>query len=251
MNWNEIDIEMTGNRDSTVQFTTHHPGTPNSWSYGEIIDVDFNPHESFHDYAFEWTPDYIAWFVDGDEVYSQGISIVDDMNFSQKIMMNLWPAVWESWVGTWDENDTPKHAYYDHVKYYSYNPGLGDYGTNNNFSLLWEDDFNHFNQIIWEDNSSGSFNGNLCSFNPQNTNYYNGYLILSLTDINDDINCNEVNGDFNYDNSLDVIDLVTVVNSILSSTSIELCQFLAIDHDSNDSADVLDIIHFLNEIIGS
>ena len=56
---------------------------------------------------------------------------------------------------------------------------------------------------------------------------------------------------FNYDNTLDVIDLVTVVNSILSSTSIELCQFLAIDHDSNDSVDVLDIIHFLNEIIGS
>ena len=181
----------------------------------------------------------------------KGISIVDDMNFSQKIMMNLWPAIWESWVGTWDENDTPKHAYYDYVRYYSYNPGLGDYGTDNNFSLLWEDDFNHFNQNIWEDNSSGSFNGNLCSFNPQNTNYYNGYLILSLTDINNDINCNEVNGDFNYDNSLDVIDLVTVVNSILSSTSIELCQFLAIDHDSNESVDVLDIIHFLNEIIGS
>ena len=251
LNWNEIDIEMTGNRDSSVQFTTHHPGTPNSWSYGEIVDVDFNPHQSFHDYAFEWTPDYIAWFVDGDEVYSQGISIVDDMNFSQKIMMNLWPAIWESWVGTWDENDTPKHAYYDYVRYYSYNPGLGDYGTDNNFSLLWEDDFNHFNQNIWEDNSSGSFNGNLCSFNPQNTNYYNGYLILSLTDINDDLNCNEVNGDFNYDNSLDVIDLVTVVNSILSSTSIELCQFLAVDHDSNESVDVLDIIHFLNEIIGS
>ena len=70
---------------------------------------------------------------------------------------------------------------------------------------------NHFNQNIWEDNSSGSFNGNLCSFNPQNTNYYNGYLILSLTDINDDINCNEVNGDFNYDNSLDVIDLVLLL----------------------------------------
>ena len=25
LNWNEIDIEMTGNRDSSVQFTTHHP----------------------------------------------------------------------------------------------------------------------------------------------------------------------------------------------------------------------------------
>ena len=47
LNWNEIDIEMTGNRDSSVQFTTHHPGTPNSWSYGEIVDVDFNPIKVF------------------------------------------------------------------------------------------------------------------------------------------------------------------------------------------------------------
>ena len=31
---------MTGNRDSSVQFTTHHKGDPNSWSYGEIIDID-------------------------------------------------------------------------------------------------------------------------------------------------------------------------------------------------------------------
>ena len=93
--------------------------------------------------------------------------------------------------------------------------------------------------------------GSLTAFNPQNTNYYNGYLILSLTDINDDVNCNEVNGDFNYDNSLDVIDLVTVVNHILSPTTIELCQFLATDHDINESLDVLDIIHFLNEIIES
>jgi len=53
---NEIDIEMTGNQDASIQFTTHHPGDPNSWSYGEIIDVDFNPHIEFHDYAIEWTP---------------------------------------------------------------------------------------------------------------------------------------------------------------------------------------------------
>ena len=47
---NEIDIEMTGNQNSSIQFTTHHPGTPNSWSYSEIIDVGFNPHSEFNQY---------------------------------------------------------------------------------------------------------------------------------------------------------------------------------------------------------
>ena len=52
---NEIDIEMTGNLNESIQFTTHHPGEPNSWSYGEIVSVGFNPHLDFHDYEFEWT----------------------------------------------------------------------------------------------------------------------------------------------------------------------------------------------------
>ena len=115
LNWNEIDIEMTGNRDSSVQFTTHHPGDPNSWSYGEIIDIEYNPHFEFHEYAFEWTPNSIKWFIDSQLVYEQTETIVDDLNLSQKIIMNIWPAIWESWVGEWDEEDTPKHSYYDYV----------------------------------------------------------------------------------------------------------------------------------------
>ena len=144
---------MTGNIDNSVQFTTHHPGDPNSLSFCEIIEVEFNPHTTFNDYAFEWTPSSIKWFVNNHEVYSQNESIVDDLNFSQEIMMNLWPAIWENWVGEWDNQDTPKHAYYDYVKYYEYTPNEGNYGSNNNFTFAWEDDFNFFNDFIWEDNS--------------------------------------------------------------------------------------------------
>ena len=251
LNWNEIDIEMTGNRDNSVQFTTHHPGSPYSWSYGEIIDVDFNPHYEFHDYAFEWTPDYIKWFIDGIQVYEQNESIVDDLNFSQQIIMNIWPAIWEDWVGEWNEQDTPKHAYYDYVKYYEYVPNTGNYGTNNNFQLLWEDNFTNFNENIWDDNSSGTFGGNLCTFSPQNTNFYNGYLILSLTDLNEDIDCNQINGDINNDNYLNVIDIVSIVDLILSTDNndIGICQSLAIDTDCNESINILDIIQIVNYIL--
>ena len=128
---NEIDIEMTGNQDASVQFTTHHPGEPNSWSYGEIIDVDFNPHIDFHDYAIEWTPYSIKWFVDNIEVYSQDQNIVDDLIYPQKIMMNLWSAVWIDWVGVWDPGTMPVNSYYNFVKYYEYTPGEGSDGSNN------------------------------------------------------------------------------------------------------------------------
>ena len=251
LNWNEIDIEMTGNRDNSVQFTTHHPGQPNPWSYGEIIELDFNPHLEFHDYAFEWTPEYIKWFIDGIQVYEQNESIVDDLIYSQKISMNLWPAIWESWVGEWDENDTPKHAFYDYVKYYEYSPGNGNYGTNNDFLINWVDNFNQLDIQIWSDNSNGSFNGNLCSFLPSNTNFYNGHLILSLTDVNESIECNEINGDINLDENLDVMDLIVMVEIILLNTfeDVEICQSLAIDADCNQNLNIIDLVVWVESII--
>ena len=60
------------------------------------------------------------------------------------------------------------------------------------------DDFSEFNASIWEDNSSGSFGGNFCSFTPLNTNIYNGHLILRLTDISENIDCNEITGDIKF-----------------------------------------------------
>ena len=39
------------------------------------------------------------------------------------------------WVGEFDESILPVYAYYDWVKYYSYTPGEGTYGSFNNFSF--------------------------------------------------------------------------------------------------------------------
>lgn len=251
LNWNEIDIEMTGNRDSSVQFTTHHPGNPNSWSFGEIIDVEFNPHNTFNDYAFEWTPYYIKWFVNDIEVYQQNQNIVDDLNFSQTIMMNLWPSIWEDWTGEWNNQETPKHAYYDYVKYYEYNPGNGNYGTNNDFSFAWEDNFEQFDSYIWQDNSSGTFNGNLCSFSPLNTNFYNGHLILTLTDIEDTINCNQITGDLDENQIVNVVDIIILVDSIVNLNDLEICQNLSSDFDFNNILNVSDVVSLIQIILGN
>ena len=180
---NEIDIEMTGNLDGSIQFTTHHPGDPNSWSYSDIIEVDFNPHIEFHDYAFEWTPYSIKWFIDGTEVYSQNQNIVDDLIYPQKIMMNLWSAVWFDWVGQWNAESLPQNSYYNFVKYYEYTPGQGSYGSNNNFSLSWIDEFDTFDESRWEEATHG-FNGNNCQFNPINVIVHNGQMILIASEIN-------------------------------------------------------------------
>ena len=249
LNWNEIDIEMTGNKDSSVQFTTHHPGSPNSWSVTEIVDVDFNPHQEFRDYAFEWTPGYIKWFIDNVEVYQQVSPSVDDLNLSQKLMMNLWAANAPSWTGDWNYQAVPKFSYYDYVKYFSYNPGLGDYGTNNNFIFEWQDNLENYNSNIWS-NESGDQLGH-CGFNQSNINYYHGHLIMVLRDASNTLSCNGVNGDINSDYQLNVSDVVFLISVILDDTydDLDICEIIASDYDFNQTLNVSDVVGLVNYII--
>ena len=63
--WNEIDWEILGRYDNQAQ--TNYI-TDYETQHDTSFFTDFNPHEEFHIYAFEWTPDYVAYFNDGVEV---------------------------------------------------------------------------------------------------------------------------------------------------------------------------------------
>ncbi|MEW5925526.1 MAG: family 16 glycosylhydrolase, partial [Candidatus Zixiibacteriota bacterium] len=175
--WNEIDFEILGRYDHDVQVTSIGPGQKirNSHQW-----VEFNTHDDFHNYAFEWTPDYIAWFVDGIEVYRQTQSHVAQFKYGQKIMMNIWPPSWAPWAGVLDDRMLPVFAYYDWVSYASYTPGAGNCGTDNNFTLLWKDEFDSWDQERWE-KATHTWAGNNSDFMPENAVFANGCLILCLT----------------------------------------------------------------------
>ena len=235
---NEIDIEMTGNLDASVQFTTHHPGDSNPWSYGEIIGVPFNPHSEFHDYAIEWTPNSVRWFIDDIEVYSQNQNIVDDLIYSQKIMMNLWSAIWEDWVGPWDSETMPVMAYYNYVKYYQYTPGDGDYGSNNDFTLSWADEFDSFDDLRWEEATHG-FSSNYCQFDPLNVLFHNGQMILIVSDLN------YVLGDVNDDLSINILDIVSILDIVIYSRDV----INTADYNQDSEINVIDIVQIVTSIL--
>jgi hypothetical protein len=176
--WNEIDIEILGRYYDVVQFNTITPGEQHHVRHQG---VNFNPALSYNTYAFEWTPDYVAWFINDAEVYRQTGSHIESLNRSQKIMMNIWNPQWENWAGKFNPEALPAFAYYDWVKYYTYTPGSGSYGTNNNFTHLWTDDFDYFNAERWA-KATHTFNGNLCDFIPENVVFRDGKMILCLTD---------------------------------------------------------------------
>ncbi|RIK59554.1 hypothetical protein DCC62_28620 [candidate division KSB1 bacterium] len=171
-NWNEIDIEIMGRYSNEVQYNTI---TPNRIDHVRRQVVKFNPHLSFHVHAFEWTPDYVAWFVDGYEVYRQTEAHVATLTRPQKIMMNMWQPTAVAWAGAFDPNTLPFYGYYDWVKYYAYTPGEGD-----NFTLQWTDNFDNWDQSRW-DKATHTFDGNNAQFIHDNIVFRNGYMILCLT----------------------------------------------------------------------
>lgn len=183
-NWpeenNEIDIEMTGNTE-TLYFTTHYPGP---WYYTDEYNPDFNPHDSIQEYAIEWEPGIVRWFVNEVLVNVQDQSFVADLIYPQNIVMNLYSAEVESWVGTWDPQIMPVESEYDYVRYFEYTPGNGNYGTNNNFSFTWEDEFNFYNEDLWQIEEHGGFGGNFCTFKPSSVEFSDGKLILQLEEEN-------------------------------------------------------------------
>ncbi len=176
--WNEIDIEIMGRYNNDVQFNTITPGQGNHVRHQY---VNFNPALDYHTYAFEWTPEYVAWFIDGTEVYRQTEDHIKILTRAQKLMMNIWSPIYTNWAGVWNDVVLPAFGYYDWAAYYKYTPAIGNYGTGNNFTLDWKDEFNAFDETRWEKASHG-FTGNRSSFVPENVVFVDGKLILCLTD---------------------------------------------------------------------
>lgn len=207
-NWNEIDIEILGRYTNDIQFNTITPGRVNHVFHHTS---DFNPHDGFHVYAIEWTPAFVKWFVDSVEVYRQTGVYISQLYRQQKIMMNIWPPDYPDWAGEWDDSVLPVYAYYDWVKCYSYQPGSGNYGSDNFFLHEWTDDFDQWDQARWQ-KATHTFEGNNSDFIHENVVFLSGYMILCLTtasntgyhgeplDINDESMNHHTPGSFLYPN---------------------------------------------------
>lgn len=120
--WQEIDVEVLGRDTSRVQFTHHWGSLPKSKYIAETFDLDFTTDSDFHEYAFEWIPGQITWFLDGRKMYTASDENIPHL--PQQIMMNIWINNNPDWAGHLDESAMPTYAEYDYVKYYRLDPQL-------------------------------------------------------------------------------------------------------------------------------
>lgn len=118
----EIDImEHIGREPYTVYGTVHGPNYSGGESVGDFITLNEPVTNSFHDFAVEWTPNQIIWYMDGVEYHRvtpadvPGDWVFNDHDFF--IILNV--AVGGYWPGEPDATTVfPQRMYVDYVRVY-------------------------------------------------------------------------------------------------------------------------------------
>lgn len=133
MFWNELDFEKLG-ADCRMQ-TNPLYGAPVA-DHGRIESISSDLCGGYHTYAFEWTPTYIAWLIDGVEVRREEgeTATAFELNAASgmQIHFNVWPGD-ATFGGNFDPNILPVHQYISWVQYSSFESGA--------FALEWREDF--------------------------------------------------------------------------------------------------------------
>lgn len=175
--WEEIDIEVFGKNNATTFQSNIISNNPRKYSE-QVHSPGYSMAEGYHTYVLEWTPNYVAWYIDGTLMRkTQGAQSAELTN-AQSLRFNLWASDVVSWVGAFDTQALPAYQFVNWIKYSNYTPGTGDNGSD--FTTSWTDDFNTFNTSRWS-KANWTFDGNLVNFEPNNVVVKDGYLVLALT----------------------------------------------------------------------
>jgi len=172
--WEEIDIEVLGKNDAYQMQSNIIVGSPRQTT--EMLHTASQSlADDYHTYTLEWTPDYVAWFIDGQQVRKiNGGNFVSSLVNPQSMRFNIWASTSESWVGSFNSAILPVYQFINYMEYYAYN------SSTKGFTLSWRDDFNSFDANRWG-KADWTFDGNYVDFDPANVVVQNGTLILALT----------------------------------------------------------------------
>lgn len=114
----EIDFEFLGKAPQTVQANYFANGVGD---HGHDIPLGFGADERFSDYAFEWTPEAIRWFVDGRLMHEVKRKEGEPYPTTPgKICLSIWngrgPNM-ASWLGAFDGRGRRLTALYQRVAF--------------------------------------------------------------------------------------------------------------------------------------
>jgi hypothetical protein len=169
--WEEIDVEIFGKGGAVSWQSNLITGFGPTRTEGVHAGPSFA--NGYHTFTLEWTPDYVRWLVNGDEVRRINGGQVSELSNPASFRFNIWPPNIPEWVGPLDQSKIPNAMFVNWVEYHRWNGG-------SNFSLQWRDDFNNFDTARWQ-KAQHTFAENLADFIPENAVIVNGYLVLAMT----------------------------------------------------------------------
>ncbi len=178
--WEEVDIEIFGKSNAMSFQSNIITGTAGAQIMSaEVYNQNSSLADAFHVYALEWTPDYIAWYLDGALMRKTVGGQVANCTNPMSLHFNTWISDAGGWAGAFtDSTSLPANQFVDFISYSSYTKGTGDNGTD--FTFSWKDDFSTYNSSRWL-KANWTFGGNLVDFIPGNVNTNNEMLVLSCT----------------------------------------------------------------------
>jgi beta-glucanase (GH16 family) len=174
--WEEIDLEIFGKNNATQWQSNVIIGTnrPTTKTEG-LHTMPYSLGDGYNTYVLEWTPSYVAWFVNGTQVRRiNGGQFVTSLTSPQDLRFNLWAASIAEWVGAFNPNILPVYQFINYIDYKPWNSATNSFGTG------WRDDFNSFDTNRWN-KANWTFGENLADFDPNNVVVKNGILVLALT----------------------------------------------------------------------
>ncbi len=171
--WNELDFEKM-HSDCRMQTNTLY-GNP-VMGKEQVHTMPADMCDAYHDYVFEWTPTYIAWFIDKTEIRREtgaaATAFADNAPAGMQIHFNVWPGD-ASFGGNFDPKILPVRQYISWVEYSSFKDGA--------FNFEWREEFNGGGVPSGWAVGSWASPKNLSTHNAQNVTFTQGVAVLSLT----------------------------------------------------------------------
>jgi len=126
--WQEIDFEFLGNDTTKVLLNVYYnPGVDGSnYNYGNrgtpiLINLNFDASHEYHEYAIEWEPHEIRWYIDKYLVHVRANWEPTPIpEHPMQFFINTWPSRSEELVGTVVEDSLPQSSFIRCVKIYSW-----------------------------------------------------------------------------------------------------------------------------------
>jgi len=175
--WNELDYEKVRG-DCTMQLNSIY-GRPQA-GHESLASGLSGLCTGYHSYVFEWTPEHIAWLVDGVEVRrdtgAAAQAYAANATDGMQLRLNIWPGT-PSFGGTFSPASLPQHLFISWVAYSNYVPSA----AGDAFVLAWRESFEAGRRPFDWATATWASPLQQSTHTPANVAFVDGVAVLSLT----------------------------------------------------------------------